>query len=302
MNLQNIRDDIGVRLRGYNFNTEIINACPLRCPSCPTGNYKKGDGTVMTFEKFVQILDHAQKNFIIRRWAPYVGGDPMLHPELPRFIREVKRRGIFIMFASTLNKINCDLEEVMASGIDDMRISWSGWEHYEEHHRGGNLDTVLANIERVSKFKVKPKRITLLFHRYKDNAKEEDRARAYAAHLGIGCDPFDAQFLTLEKLMNPRDLTREDKGVIDSLCHDPWDYAMKHAGVSNCYYQRKCIQLDAHAQVMLCCRTRYPFSYLGDFFKMDFKDTRRTILNHQFCQKCMSSGISRYAIIEDSSL
>ena len=302
MNLQNIKDDISVRLHGYNFNVEIANACPCRCPSCPTGNYKKGDGTLMSFEQFTAILDAAQKRFIIRRFAPYLGGDPMLHPELPRFIREVKKRGIFVMFSSTFNKCIPDLEEVMASGIDDMRISWSGFTHYEEHHRGGNLKVVLENFYRISRFKIKPKKITLLFHRYKDNADEEADGRALADRLGFGFDPFGAQFLTLEKLMTPLLLTDEDSKTIAGLCHDPWEYAYHSRGQRNCYYQRKCIQVDVHGQIMLCCRLRYPEYSLGDFLTSDFKATRRAVLGHKFCRRCLGSGLSQYAVIRDSSL
>jgi hypothetical protein len=300
MNLQNIKDEIGVRFFGYNLNIDLISACPLRCPTCSVA-WIKGDGAIMPFERFVAILDKAQSEFKIRRFGPYLWSDPLLLPDLPRYIREVKRRDIFVMLSTTLNKINCDLKELMASGIDDMRISWSGWDHYSEHHRGGDCKVAVQNMVRISQFTKRPKRITLLFHRYKDNLHEQRAGGFLAQHLGFGYDPFDAQFLSLEKLVEGG-WTAEDHATIMGLLNTPQELATQWQGQQNCYLQRKCIQLDAHGEIMLCCNLKSPAFHLGDFLTTPFKDMRRQVLRHPFCQKCMAMGISQYTLIRDSSL
>ena len=84
----------GLGIRETLFVIDIINACSLRCPSCPIGTYGMRGGKMMSFETWKYILDKAQREAKISHIQMYSFSDACLHPELPRFVQEATDRGI----------------------------------------------------------------------------------------------------------------------------------------------------------------------------------------------------------------
>ncbi len=70
---------------------EITNICNLKCSFCPHTTRKP---SFMSFAQFCVILDK------IREYTDYiylhVMGEPLLHPEINRFIQEANSRGFFV--------------------------------------------------------------------------------------------------------------------------------------------------------------------------------------------------------------
>mgnify|MGYP001397720296 CR=1 FL=1 len=215
----------------YIFVVEIVGTCNLRCPTCPVGNSALGERPIgfMKPEMFESIVDK------IRRESPsprpkinlYNWGEPLLHPDLPRFIGLLRRHGMYAALSSNLN-IKRGLEEVIAANPDELKISLSGLspDTYARAHARGKLDLVRQNMRLVSEYRKKHKATTRIWvghHIYKSNRHEIDEVRRLCSELGFEHHPIQAFYMPLERLIdvvdgkqNPR-----DKGILDDLLTHP---------------------------------------------------------------------------------
>src|SRR5262245_50447465 len=75
------------------LTVDIVGACNLRCPSCPVGNTgpvnEKG---LMSTDLFQRIINKAAAEFGICGVLLFNWTESLLHPQLPEFIRIVKRK------------------------------------------------------------------------------------------------------------------------------------------------------------------------------------------------------------------
>ena len=80
----------------FYYLVDVVGTCNLRCPSCPVGNYEtpavKG---LMDFAYFEKLVLKAEAEVPGKRlfFDLYNWGEPALHPELPKFIAFLRRRG-----------------------------------------------------------------------------------------------------------------------------------------------------------------------------------------------------------------
>src|SRR5215467_5554710 len=102
------------------YDIEIVDACNLKCPSCPRGNSEdvpRARGH-MKVERFEQILGKlVRENPHARSIGLYNWGEPILHPHLPQIIRSVKRDGLACYLSSNLN-IAKNLGAILEAGLD----------------------------------------------------------------------------------------------------------------------------------------------------------------------------------------
>ncbi len=98
----------------------ITNACDLRCPICFT--YNRTDQTFfMSEEAFVEQID-----FVIDAAGPVdlvniTGGEPTLHPELPRLLRHARRPEIGRITVNT-NGLNLARNPGLARELADLGV------------------------------------------------------------------------------------------------------------------------------------------------------------------------------------
>ncbi len=139
------------------IDIEATSICNLKCPFCATtfrnGKIKKG---FISFETVKRIIDEGASEglygvkFNIR-------GEPLLHPEIYKFIRYAKDKGLIDVYFNTNAML---LTEDMArrlidAGLDRISISMEGHtkEVYERQRLGANFDIVLSNIKRTQAMK-----------------------------------------------------------------------------------------------------------------------------------------------------
>lgn len=78
----------------------ITSACNLDCPICYTVN--KNDGAHrLSEESFAQILAHLKQQHAELDIINFTGGEPTLHPQLPRFLQMAREAGIERLTVST---------------------------------------------------------------------------------------------------------------------------------------------------------------------------------------------------------
>ena len=255
------------------------------------GNSVPETGERMELPLFTAILDKIIVETRVRSFGPFIFGDPLTHSELPQFIEAAVRRGIRgIAIPSTLNDIRCDIRELFKQPLERMIISWSGFEFYERFHRGGNLDVVLARMEKIATMNPRPP-IEVSFHRYRENLHEVPRAKAFVESLGFIFSPQNAYYMTLDKLILGT-AGAGDRNIMRSILNDRNRLARERAGDTHCTLQRKHLFIDARGQVQLCCHLRGPRYNVTDFLSMPLRHIRRMVINHPFCDLCKASGMN----------
>jgi radical SAM protein with 4Fe4S-binding SPASM domain len=167
------------------------NLCNLKCPLCPTGagnlDYPR---SFMTLETFQSVLDTvpALKALALFNW-----GEPLLHPEIIRFIELASARGIYTAIHTnfSLDKSDDYLERLVRSGLSQLTVSLDGasQESFVRYRVGGDYQTVFSNLARVAEIKRKlgrkKPRIIWKFVVNRFNEDEVRQARARARSLGV---------------------------------------------------------------------------------------------------------------------
>jgi radical SAM protein with 4Fe4S-binding SPASM domain len=85
------------------FSIETINTCNLRCVYCPQSrrqdHFVNGRGR-LSLKRFDIILDRLEEAFRPRRVSLHRDGEPLLNPEIDRYVRRATERGIVVTFSS----------------------------------------------------------------------------------------------------------------------------------------------------------------------------------------------------------
>ena len=100
---------------------ETTNRCNLLCTTCPRTFEELEPEADMSWELFTSIIDQYPK---IARVVLHGVGEPMLVKELPRMIRYLKERGVYVLFntnGTLLTKANG--QALMDAGLDELRVS-----------------------------------------------------------------------------------------------------------------------------------------------------------------------------------
>jgi MoaA/NifB/PqqE/SkfB family radical SAM enzyme len=139
-------DSIPMPRRGM---IEICRRCNLRCPGCPVGTGKARHMPDMERARFEAVLRLFGAGLQAITLFDY--GEPLLHPELPRFVALARAAGIEAVDLST-NGLTMSREIAAAlieAGLVTIRISVDTVdpEAYALYRRGGTLAEVLHGIE-----------------------------------------------------------------------------------------------------------------------------------------------------------
>ncbi len=100
---------------------ETTNRCNLLCTTCPRTFEELEPEKDMSWELFTSIIDQYPK---IARVVLHGVGEPMLVKELPRMIRYLKERGVYVLFntnGTLLTKANG--QALIDAGLDELRVS-----------------------------------------------------------------------------------------------------------------------------------------------------------------------------------
>ena len=295
------KGDLGVLLKGLWYMIEVVDACPMRCPTCPTGVEIPRDGHKMDLQTFRRILDLAQfrDKVQIRQIQLYRWSDALLHPRLHEFIWEAKRRGIGTTTSSVLQTTNCDFQKVFDAGPAEFRISFSGWRNMEYYQKNAKPDRFWKKVDLLDKLKRNPEtRYVMYFHQYKDNLDETDEARKWAEHYGYDFITFPATNMNYPSIINDN-YTPLDKEVNSRLLETPEENIarIKNRHLDYCRMQEKEVCLDTYGN-MQQCQLLYNREYVvGNYLVTPLKEMREKIMKHPICLKCKAKGVGDYSLI-----
>jgi MoaA/NifB/PqqE/SkfB family radical SAM enzyme len=128
---------------------EVTNRCNSLCGSCPLTYdlFRPFEPKHhLTWEQFRQIVDQLPT---IERAVLHGIGEPLLNPELPRFVAHLKARGAYVLFntnAVLLTEARGD--QLVAAGLDELRVSMDGAtrEMYRRLRGIDKFDQIIANV------------------------------------------------------------------------------------------------------------------------------------------------------------
>jgi len=100
---------------------EVTNRCNLLCETCPRTFEALEPPADMSWALFTRIVDQAPG---VKRAVLHGVGEPMLVPELPRMIRYLKDRGVYVLFNTNGTLLREKrFRELINAGLDELRVS-----------------------------------------------------------------------------------------------------------------------------------------------------------------------------------
>lgn len=129
---------------------EVTNRCNSLCVSCPLtyDHFLPWEPKRhLSWARFRQIVDQLP---VIERAVLHGIGEPLLNPDLPRFVAHLKERGAHVLFNS--NGVLLDQrrgDALVAAGLDELRVSIDAVtpELYAKLRGIDKLPQILANVE-----------------------------------------------------------------------------------------------------------------------------------------------------------
>lgn len=292
--------------RANNLNLDIVGGCNLRCPSCPVGNMSEPTPKgLMDKGLFEAIVRKARREHGIRGIGLFNWAEPFLHPELPEFVRIVKRQGLYCSVSSNFNLVR-NLDELVQAGLDALRISVSGFtqESYKNTHVRGNIERVKQNMRLMSETLKRHKKartaVSVFYHKYVHNLAEMEQMRSYVRELGFAWEEKWAHYMPLEKMFQLLEgkLSSEENDFVTNRLALPLREAVAAAerleGHQRCTLLEDQIVLDHLGNVNLCCVTYSEKNQLGAFLDLSREALEQAKSNHPTCTRCLKNNLHLY--------
>ena len=290
---------------------ETCGTCNLQCPLCVHGWNRSRDQRPrgpMKADLAARLLDKA----LAGPYPPaYVGlynwGEPLLNPDLPAIVADVRSRGLFSSVSTNLNDVR-RLEAVLQAGPGELMISLSGAcpETYNRTHQGGDCSRLLENLELLGQLRrqINPSmRVKLRYHLYLDNCGQDlQRIKGLCSRHQFTLEPLWAYLMPAERLLEYYEtgiLDENGRWLNDEKLTIPLDemqqIARRHP-LPECPLQ-KTVTLNADGSVMLCCTTVSAEAIVAEnYLDVDDRELLRRRLSHPLCKRCMAQGV--HAILD----
>src|SRR5712671_6768960 len=125
---------------------EVTNRCNLLCTTCPRTYEELEPPADMSWELFVSIVDQVPD---LARAVLHGVGEPMLVKDLPRMVRYLKDRGVYVLFntnGTVLNDRNG--RALIVAELDELRVSLdaSNAKSYRAIRGKNYFDRILRNV------------------------------------------------------------------------------------------------------------------------------------------------------------
>ncbi len=100
---------------------EVTNRCNLLCETCPRTFEELEPPADMSWELFTSVVDQVPE---VARVVLHGVGEPMLVKDLPRMIRHLKARGVYVLFNTNGTLlVPRKRRELIETGLDELRVS-----------------------------------------------------------------------------------------------------------------------------------------------------------------------------------
>lgn len=135
------------------ITVELTNDCNVSCTFCNRQKIPMKIG-YMEEEVFYKIIDEASEHLPIKL-VPFFRGEPLMHPQIIKFIRYAKEKGIGpIQIASNALLLNDEMQDnLIEAGVDFISFSLDtiDKEVYAHSRLTGNLAVSERNVENMGR-------------------------------------------------------------------------------------------------------------------------------------------------------
>ena len=133
---------------------EFTNYCNLQCPYCtsPLGLRPRGFMSQATFGRLVEQL----QDFRVPRVRIVGNGEPTLHPEFATMVNTLAQSCRYLQLVTNGQRLTEKLiAAILSAPVRLLEISADSdnKEGYESSRKGGNFETLLANLARLKRMK-----------------------------------------------------------------------------------------------------------------------------------------------------
>jgi len=246
-----------LKSKPYLLTLDVTNACILKCPFCPTGLGKKGRKKgFMNFNDYKKIIDELKDYLFIVNL--YNWGEPLIHPEISRFVKYAQDNNISTSISTNLNIFNEKLaEKLIKVRLESLIIALDGTNKssYSKYRRRGNFNKVMENLKLILKKKKDLKSdlyVIWQFLVFRHNEKEIEKAKKIAERLGV--DEID---------------------FCIPICYDKsWQSSVKkfQRQKENCNFLWRNLIIHCDGGIAPCCYEFYKKNDFGNIFNEKFKD------------------------------
>jgi MoaA/NifB/PqqE/SkfB family radical SAM enzyme len=185
--------------RFHNIYLYITERCQLRCGHCYMGD-RLERGQAMSFEKAAATISYM--NRLGAEYLTFVGGEPTLHPDLPRMVKHALDAGYRKVMLDSNGLLVKRIQQIPPESLFYVRISLDGAspETHDKVRGSGNFDKTIDAIKLLtsSGYTV---RITSTIFRF--NIHEAFKIISLADELGV-------------RLVNFHTFSEEGNGVVNS--------------------------------------------------------------------------------------
>jgi MoaA/NifB/PqqE/SkfB family radical SAM enzyme len=125
---------------------ETTNRCNLLCTTCPRTYEELEPPADMSWELFISIVDQVPQ---LARAVLHGVGEPMLVKNLPKMVRYLKDRGVYVLFNTNGTVLNeRSGRALIAAGLDELRVSLdaANARSFREIRGKNYFDRILRNV------------------------------------------------------------------------------------------------------------------------------------------------------------
>jgi MoaA/NifB/PqqE/SkfB family radical SAM enzyme len=283
----------------FNPSIDISGACNLKCIGCPRGNMRQHPPVgFMGPETYTLVIDKFLREIpLLGAVQLYTWGEPLLNKHVHDIIAINKERMVRSIISTNLS-LPTDIEKLVRSAPEIVRVSCSGWEgNYEITHTGGNWGLFYSNLNKLAELNSKHQAdidIELFFHRYAHNSEDYKKVEELCGQLGVTFRPAFASLYPREnhvKLRMGQELTpeaRKQLSLITPFAKQFIDGTLRKEPDNKCP-ELQCFSVNWNLSVRVCGVTYLP-TVADNFLETPLPELIKLVALSDTCKMCEKSG------------
>ena len=168
---------------------EVTNRCNLLCTTCPRTYEELEPPADLSWDLFTRIVDQVPD---LARAVLHGVGEPMLVKDLPRMVKYLKDRGVYVLFNTNGTVLNTrNGRALIEAGLDELRVSLdaSNRDFFKTIRGADYFNRIVRNVRAFrdlqERERIERPRVSLWLTGLKETIRELPAFVKIAAELGV---------------------------------------------------------------------------------------------------------------------